>query len=148
MGKWFLENWLTILNAVGIIGGLFFTAYSLRHETKTRRTGNLLTLIQNHRELWAELFRYPALARVLDANVDLIKRPITSDETIFVNMAIQHLNGAYQAMKNGLVIKQDGLRRDVWAFFSLPIPKAIWDKTKVMQNDDFAEFVEQCQNWK
>jgi hypothetical protein len=148
MGKWFLENWLTILNAVGIIGGLFFTAHSLRHETKTRRIGNLLTLIQNHRELWAELFRYQALQRVLDANADLTKHPITPDETIFVNMTIQHLSGAYQAMKNGLVIKRDGLRRDISGFFSLPIPKAVWEKTKVLQNDDFAEFVEQCRNWK
>jgi hypothetical protein len=148
MGKWFLENWLTILNATGIIGGLFFTAHSLRHETKTRRIGNLLTLIQNHRELWAEVLRYPELARVMDANVNLAKHPITASETIFVNMTIQHLSGAYQAMKNGLVIKQDGLRRDISGFFSLPIPKAIWEKTKVMQNDDFAEFVERCRNWK
>jgi hypothetical protein len=58
------------------------------------------------------------------------------------------LSGAYQAMKNGLVIKQDDLRRDVSGFFSLPIPKAVWEKTKVMQNDDFVEFVEKCRNWK
>ena len=84
----------------------------------------------------------------MDANVNLVKHPITAAETIFVNMTIQHLSGAYQAMKSGLVIKQDGLRRDISGFFSLPIPKTIWEKTKVMQNDDFAAFVEQCRNWK
>jgi hypothetical protein len=40
------------------------------------------------------------------------------------------------------------LRRDVAQFFSLPIPRAVWEKTKVTQNDDFVAFVESCLNWK
>jgi len=148
MGTWTWESGLNLLNAVGVIGGLLFTAHSLRSETKTRRIANLLTLTQNHRELWVEFFRHPSLARVLDETADVVKHPITLDESIFVNMAIQHLNGSYQAMKNGLVIQQDGLRRDISGFFSLPIPKAVWEKIKVMQNDDFVAFVDQCLNWK
>jgi hypothetical protein len=31
---------------------------------------------------------------------------------------------------------------------SLPIPRAIWEKVKVVQNDDFVAFVESCRNWK
>jgi hypothetical protein len=34
------------------------------------------------------------------------------------------------------------LRRDVRSFFSLPIPKAVWTKTKLLQNQDFAAFIE------
>jgi hypothetical protein len=41
-----------------------------------------------------------------------------------------------------LIIEYDGLRRDVAGFFSLPVPKAVWQKAKPLQNHDFAAFVE------
>ena len=41
---WLAENSFNLLSAVGIIGGLCFTAHSLRSETKTRRIANLLAL--------------------------------------------------------------------------------------------------------
>ena len=47
-----------------------------------------------------------------------------------------------------MVIKQEGLRSDICSFFSLPIPQAVWEKTKLFQNDDFVEFVESCRHWK
>jgi hypothetical protein len=144
MGEWILANWFTGLSALGIIGSLAFTAVSFRSETKTRRIANLLTLTQNHRELWSELFDHPDLSRVLDASVDLSAHPISLDESFFVNMAIQHLSSAYEALQSGLVIKPEGMSQDIRWFFSLPIPKAIWEKLKVLQNDDFTEFVEQC----
>jgi len=59
-------------------------------------------------------------------------------------MAIQHLSSAYQAMESGLVIKPERVRQDIRWFFSLPIPKAIWEKMKAFHNDAFAEFVEHC----
>jgi hypothetical protein len=34
------------------------------------------------------------------------------------------------------------LRRDVRMFFSLPVPKAVWTKTKLLQNQDFAAFID------
>ena len=145
---WLADNWLTLLNAVGIIGGLFFTGYSLHSDTKTRRIANLLIIAKNHREVWAELYRNPGLTRVLESTVELTRQPVTRAEEIFVNLVIIHLNTVYQALKDELVIKQEGLRRDVWWFFSLPIPQAVWDKMKVLHNDDFVAFVEQCRNWK
>jgi hypothetical protein len=36
------------------------------------------------------------------------------------------------------------LRQDVRSFFSLPLPKAVWEKTKIFQNQDFVKFVEMC----
>jgi hypothetical protein len=144
MGAWFTENWFNLLSAVGVIGSLLFTGISLRTETKVRRIGNLLTLTQNHRELWSELFRNPGLARVLDASPDLEKKEPTREETLFVNIVIQHLSSAFEAMKTGLTIKPEGLSRDVGEFFSLPIPRVIWNKIKSLQNDDFVEFVERC----
>jgi len=142
MEGWFVQNWFTVLSAAGIIGTLLFGAKSVRDQTKTGRIANLLTLTQSHRELWSQLFSYPALARILDKAVDLEKQPIALDEKIFVNEVILHLNSAFQAMKSGLVIKPEAVREDVGQFFSLPIPHTIWEKSKKLQNDDFVEFVE------
>jgi hypothetical protein len=145
---WLGENAFNLLSAVGIIGGLWFTAISFRAEAKSRQVSNLLALTQNHQRLWQDFYHQPDLARVLEETVDLKRQPLKRTEEEFVNLVVQHLNGVYQAMKNGLLIKPEGLRREIWAFFSLPIPKAVWEKIKVVQNDDFTAFVESCRNWK
>jgi len=148
IGEWFSQNWFNLFSAVGIIAGLAFTAFSLRSEAKTRRVAHLLTITANHRELWKELLNNPKLARVLNASADLGKRPVTPSEEVFVNLVFLHTSSVYYAMKDELVVKLEGLRRDISQFLSLPIPKAIWDKAKMVQNDDFVAFVESCRNWK
>ena len=146
--RWLAEHWETVLNAVGIIGGLFFTSWALYSDTETRRIANLLTITANHREIWKEFFLRPQLARVLKSSVDLTKEAISPEERIFVNMVILHTSSVFETLKNELVTKQEGLRRDVWTFFSLPIPQAVWETTKLLQNDDFVKFIDSCRNWK
>ena len=133
-----------ILQNIGIIAGLLFTAVSLRAETKTRQIANMLAVTQNHRDIWQEIFRRPELQRVLDVNADLEQRPITREEEIFVNLVILHLNSVFQAMKDKLIVKPEGLQKDVGSFFTLPIPKAVWNEMKVLHEDDFIKFVESC----
>ncbi len=144
MGDWLSTNWFNLLSAVGIIGSLLFTGISLRSETKTRRISNLLTLTQNHRELWAEMFRRPGLERVLDPSANLDSLPVTLDEHFYVAMAIHHLNSAYRAIRSGLLIKPDGVGEDIRGFFSLPVPREVWRKLRSLQNEDFVAFVEAC----
>lgn len=144
MGAWITENWFDILSAVGIIGSVLFAVITLRSDTETRRVSNLLTLTQGHREIWSNIFRYPELARVLDASAKIQDRPVSDNEALYVGMIIQHLSAAYQALKSGLSIKPEALSADVRSFFSLPIPRAVWEKTRLFQNDDFAAFVEKC----
>jgi len=84
----------------------------------------------------------------MDPSADLSKQAVTREEERFVMLVIQHLNGVFQAMQNGLVVKPEGVRRDVSSFFSLPIPKQVWELVKVLQNNDFVAFVEFCLNWK
>lgn len=124
IAEWISQNCFNLFSSLGIIGGLWFTAVSLRSETKTRRIANLLTITANHREVWKEIFHRPDLSRVLDESADVAKKPVTSAERFFVNMVISNTNSMYEALKDELVIKQDGLRRDVKFFFSLPIPRA------------------------
>jgi hypothetical protein len=142
IGEWLSQYWFDLFSSLGIIGGLWFTAISLRSETKTRRVANLLTITANHREVWKEFINSPELARVIDPSANVAKRPVTPAERFFVNMIISHTSSVYEALKDELVIKQEGLRRDVKAFFSLPIPNAVWIKTKLLQNQDFAAFIE------
>ena len=144
MGTWLSANWFDLLSAVGIVGSLLFTAVSLQSEAKTRRIANLLILTQNHREIWSEMIHHANLARVLDVSAKLQKERISVSERLFINMVIQHLNSAFQAIKTGLVIKPEGLSQDVRWFFSLPIPRTIWDYVKRLQNDDFVAYVQQC----
>jgi hypothetical protein len=142
MAQWFTENWFNLFSSAGIIGGLWFTAVSLHSETKTRRIANLLTLTANYREVWKEFFRSPELARVIEPSADVAKQPVTPAEEFFVNMVISHTSSVYEALKDELLTKQEGLRRDVRSFFSLPVPEAVWIKTKLLQNHDFAAFIE------
>jgi hypothetical protein len=144
MGEWLAANWFTILNSVGIVGGLVFTAVSLRSETKTRKISNQLAMTANHREVWKELLHRPELARVVDPSADVTKQLISPVEQAFVNMVVLHTSSVYEALKNELVVKQQGLRRDVGLFFSLPIPRFVWEKIKLFQNADFVAFVEKC----
>ena len=146
--RWIAENWVTALNAVGVVGGLFFTAASFRSEARTRRVANLLTITKNHRDIWADFYRNRKLARVLDVSADVAKQPVSREEEIFVNLVILHLSSVFHALKDELVVNQEGLRRDVWSFFSLPIPVVVWERVKVVQNNAFVTFVEQCRNWK
>jgi hypothetical protein len=142
MAQWFTENWFNLFSSLGIIGGLWFTAVSLRSETKTRRIANLLTITANYREIWKELFHCPELARVIDPKANLAKQPVTPQEELFVGQVISHINSVFYATNDDLVIEWENWRRDIAQFLSLPIPKAVWIKTKLLQNRDFAAFIE------
>ena len=145
---WVSQNWFNLFSAIGIIAGLWFTAISLRSDTKTRRIANLLTITANHREIWKEFLNNPKLERVRNPAADTVKQPVTDAERVFVNLVIQHVNDVYHTMNDQLVIKMEGFRRDIAQFLSLPIPKLVWEKTKLFQNDDFVAFMESCQNLK
>lgn len=145
---WLSNNAFNLVSAVGVVASLCFTAFSLRSETKTRRISNLLAVTANHREVWKIFLINKELARIRDAAADPVAKPITDLERVFVNLVIQHLNSVYQAMNDQLFVKLEGLRRDVAQFFSLPIPRDVWERVKATQNEDFVAFVESCRNWK
>lgn len=143
------------LNGVGIIGGLLgstaalgLTVLSLRADTKTQKVGNLISLTQNHRELWFKVIDNPALGRVLDPTADLRKQPVTLEEHLFVTEVTLHLSCTFEAIKDNLLISQEGLRRDVATFFPNPVPKTVWHRIKPVQNDAFVNYVESCLRWK
>jgi len=141
---WAADNSFNLISAVGVIISLLFTAASLRSYTKTKQIANLLTITANHREIWKDFLENPKLARVCDPHADFSKAPITNEEQMFVALVIQHLNSVYYAISDQLVTKYNGLRYDTEQFFSLPIPRSVWEKIMQFQNTDFVEFVEKC----
>ena len=124
------------------MGSFWIGIVALRSEAKTRRVANLLSITANHREVWREFFGKPEVARVIEPSADLSKQPVTPAEEFFVNMIISHTSSVYEALKDELLIKQENLRRDVKSFFSLLVPKAVWHRTKLLQNQDFAAFID------
>jgi hypothetical protein len=140
---WIADNWYDL--ATLILGsGLWVSAISLHAEAKARRISNLFSAIHNHRELWTDYYRRPELARVMDPNADVGKKPPTPAEAGFVKLVIQHTSGVYQAIRSGLTVKPEGAKRDIGTFFNLPVPKAVWDKVKIVQDKEFISFMQNC----
>lgn len=144
MFAWLGDNWFVLLQGAGIIGSLLYTGISLRIDTKVRRVNNQFVIAEQHRAIWTQFYRWPELARILNAASDVTHSPITDDEDLFVTLVILHLNSVYYAMKDGMFLKPEGLRKDVASFFSLPIPRAIWERMKSLQDREFVKFVDAC----
>jgi hypothetical protein len=142
--SWFLQNWFSLLQASGIIGGLLFTAMSVRQATRARRVSDLLTLTNMHRDLWNEAHSRPDLSRVFGLEADLVAQPITVAEERFLNEVIVHFATGWQLARNGSLVTLDAMQADVRNFFSLPIPNAVWRETKKRRDPQFVRFVEEC----
>lgn len=142
MGAWIVSHWFDFLQSAGIVSGFFFTAAALRQQTKASRVSTLITLTQNHREIWLEYLRRPDLARVLHESVDLEVTPVNREEETFVKFVIVHLVTAYQARRLKEVAEFGDPRADVGTFFNLPLPEAVWEKIKSVHDQEFVTFVE------
>ena len=141
---WGIEHWSELLQNISIVAGLLFTAFSLRSETKARRTDNLMTITKHHREIWAELYQRPGLARVIEPHVNLEHVPLTREEWLFIRFLILHISSVHRARKYGVLPELEGFERDVGALLSLPLPKQVWEEMKSLQNESFVRFVETC----
>lgn len=145
---WMEQYGFNLLEAAGIIGSLAFTATALHRDARSRRLENLLTLTGSHREIWKEPLRDPHLRRILVREVDLTAEPVTAEEAIFVKLVVQHLHVVHHALESRLTVNAEGLRRDVRQFFALPVPLAVWNRIKALQNARFVAFVEACRSGK
>jgi hypothetical protein len=142
--EWIGHNWFALVQTVALAFGLLLIGIALLLEARARRVGNLIQLTQQHRDLWERMYSQPELARILDPGADLTKIEVTAEEEMFVVFIILHLSSTYYAMRSGFFQKLHGLSKDIERFFSLPIPHAVWDKVKVLQEPPFVKFVERC----
>ncbi len=144
MAAWFwaVQNWFELFQTFGIIGGLFFTAYTIAKDDKSRKIANLIAIKQQHREIWKEIFHRPKLLRILKEDLDLSKDPVTDEEELFVKFLFLHLAAVHRAQESGMFVDFEGLDKDIREFMKLPIPKAVWISLKPFQNQDFVAFIE------
>jgi hypothetical protein len=140
--EWFSENWFNVFSSIGIMGSFWVGIMAVRFDAKTRQVSNLLAVTTNYRQVWKDYFDNPKLSRVLEADADVKSQPVTPEEEFFVRQVIFHVSTFYYAIKDNLFIAQAGSLRDISDFFSLPIPKAVWYNSKLLQNQDFAAFVD------
>lgn len=139
---WITAHTFEILEGIGIIGSLLFTAISFRREDRSRHIANLLAITAQHRDIWSEVLDRPELARVLEKDVDILASPVTNAEALFVTFLIFHLHASFRAARSGLFTTFEGLAKDVEWFFSLPIPRAVWERSAAMLDAEFRGFVE------
>ena len=69
---------------------------------------------------------------MIDPAADVVKLPVTPEEEFFMGLIISHINSVFYTMNDELVVEWEGLRRDIESFFSLPIPNAVWQGTKLL----------------
>ena len=141
---WLNDNWFSFLQSAGIVGGLLFTGLAARREARSRKTSDLLTLLEQHRELWSEVHRRPELARVILPEADLVANPISVPEERFLNLVIVHFHTGWQLAVDGVVHIPEIMAADVRGFFTLPLPRAVWEQSKASRDPEFVGFVDRA----
>jgi hypothetical protein len=139
--SWFEYNWSNLVGAIGIIGSLLFTAASLRGEARSSMIGSLLALDERHRALWSEVKQRPELKRILSEKVDLDTHPLTPEEDVSMWQIVQQFETGWRIERILNRGELKSLARDAANFFSLPLPRAVWEKTKRFRNPKFVRFV-------
>ena len=135
-------HWFELLQTASILVGLFATTHTIRADTRERKIENLFAVTAAHRELWMEFYQNPALHRILNRQANLEKSPITLAEERFVHELILHLRASFKARQSGMEFDDDAVAADVREFFSWPIPRQVWARSKAFQDRDFVKFVE------
>jgi hypothetical protein len=142
--QWIGQHWFDLLQSAGIIGGFLFTAHTLRKDGQARTVSNTIAINEQYSRIWHEFYERPALSRILKKDVDLNEQPVSDEEARFIKTLILHLDTVRRTMAAGIFAEIQGLRKDIRDFFTLPIPKAVWEKIKPFQDGDFVAFVESC----
>jgi hypothetical protein len=81
-------------------------------------------------------------SRIFQTTDDLFASALTVAEEEFINLAIVHFLTGWRIAKNGGLTSLKELGADVRGFFSLPLPRAVWEKTKAFRNQRFVRFVD------
>jgi len=142
IARWITEHGFDLFQTAGVLIGFVFTIHALRTESEARKIGNMIALNQEHMAIWKELYARPELSRIMEETVALDTKPLSHEERIFVTFLILHLSVVYRAMKAKMFVNIEGLTEDVKEFFSLPIPKIIWNKIRSSQDKDFVSFID------
>jgi hypothetical protein len=141
---WIHQHWFSVVQTAGIVGSLLLTLAALRRDHRARRTTDYLTLSTLHRELWSEMHRRPELARVTQPVVDLVAAPLSVPEEEFLMLVINHFHIGWHLFCEGGLLSLKVLAADARAFFSLPLPHLVWERSKQPRDPRFVRFIERA----
>ena len=141
---WAQDNWFTLLQTLGIVFSLVYTARSFRQGIRDQRTAQRLSLASHHRELWSSAHRESSLRRITADTADLITHPITVEEREFLLEVIYHFQTCWELARDGSLVSLEALQLDASEFFSLPIPWRVWCDSRAGRDRRFVEFIEGC----
>ncbi len=140
--SWLDQHWFDLVQSLGIIGGLGLAWASFRRDRRERKMGDYLTLVGHHRELWSDAHRRPELARIFQNEVDLVGMPISVAEEEFLNLVIVHFSTGWLMARGDSLIDLPLLAADARAFFALPVPHTVWERTTHFRDPLFVTFIE------
>ena len=135
-----LRDWL---EAIGIIGGLFFSGLALRNDNRARRIENHIKIVEGYRDIWSMVVKEPVLERVRYQNIDLTIAPVSPAEDRLVRFVFQNMQLAFEARKAGQLGDIGEFEKDVSRFMSCSIPQAVWKEIARFQPEGFRQFVEE-----
>lgn len=139
---WLNGNWFSLVQSLGIIASILLTTTTMRRDRKSRRIGDYLALTSEHRELWGDLNRRRELARVVSPEVDLLAEPLSTAEEEFLLLVIVHFHTGWLLARQGSLVDIQVLARDAGAFFRLPLPRLVWNRTRSVRDPLFVAFVD------
>jgi hypothetical protein len=142
--SWVGENWFNLIQTVGIVGSLLLAMAAAKREAKTREIENLLTISDHHRELWSGARQQAELERIFREDDQSLNLPVTVAEAEFLNLVMAHYLTSWRISNIGGIITLKELAADLRDFLSLPLPRAVWEKTKESRNRKFVRFVERA----
>lgn len=142
LSSWVDGNWFNAIQTAGIIGSLWLAMAAANRDAKAKEIENLLSLSEQHRELWKTVPQRKDLVRIFQPDADVLLIPVAVEEAEFLNLVIVHFQTGWWIAKAGGITTLKELRTDARSFFALPLPRAVWEKTKQNRNKEFVRFIE------
>jgi hypothetical protein len=134
------------LSSIPVVVGLLLNYAELREARKAEQVRNQLTITENHRDIWVLQLAYPELERVLKPDSNLTEKPVTTQESLFVTFLLLHLKSVLIAQKSDMFIAAKQMDKDIASFFRLPIPHAVYERAKSLQDPEVIAVIEAALN--
>jgi hypothetical protein len=148
--------WGSVIEAIGIGGSLIYygvtcqqqanaqkeQAEAERQQAKAQETQNLIAFDKRHREFWREAYRNPELKLVFEAKPDVQPDSLSIIQEEFINEAFVFYEVSWRIVEQSYPDYLHTLARDMGRFLSLPLPAAVWKKTREARDKPFVHFAE------
>jgi hypothetical protein len=140
--QWVHENWVDLLQSIGIIASLVFHQTDTKRDRTRDKVSNRIIFTQRHAEIWNEQASNPKLQRIKKVEVNLVETPVTPEEELFFCEVLHHFASTFYASERNAYEQPPALADDIRSFFKLPISKAVWEHAKRYQEPSLVAFVE------